>query len=72
MGKKFRILFALILLLGVPFQSSAEVTQLDDFLLIVKNNNPTLQSSLRRLEAFYHTVRSSVAVQRPSAGLRGS
>ena len=72
MGKKFRILLALILLLGVPLQSSAEVTQLDAFLLIVKNNNPTLQSSLRRLEAFYHTVRSAVAVQRPSAGLRGS
>jgi len=74
MGKKYRILFALIsvFFLGFPFRSSASVTPLDAFLAIVRNENPTLQSSLRKLEAFYHTVRSSVAVQRPSAGLRGS
>ena len=74
MVKKIRILFVLIsvFFLGFPFRSSAAVTPLDAFLAIVRNENPTLQSSLRRLEAFYHTVRSSVAVQRPSAGLRGS
>lgn len=44
----------------------------DDFLLLVREKNPTLQASLKRLEAFRHTVLSTVAAQRPGAGLRGS
>ncbi len=54
------------------FAASASEMSLERFLLAVRENNPTLQASLKRLEASYHTVRATVSVQRPSAGLRGS
>lgn len=56
---------------GVVGANASEMS-LEGFLLAVRDNNPTLQSSLKRLEASYHAVRSAVAVQRPSVGLRGA
>lgn len=50
---------------------AVEVTS-DGFLNLVRENNPTLQASLNRVEAFSHTVKSTVATQRPSAGVRGN
>ncbi|NLA91021.1 MAG: TolC family protein [Synergistaceae bacterium] len=50
----------------------AEETSLEDFLSAVRHSNPVLQSSAKRLEAFSHTVKSSVAGQRPSLGIRGN
>lgn len=51
--------------------TGAEIT-LEDFLLAVRDNNPSLQASAKRLEAFSHTVKASVAPQRPSVALRGT
>ncbi|HPF84732.1 MAG TPA: TolC family protein, partial [Aminivibrio sp.] len=61
-------------LLAAVFSSFAfaEQTSLEEFLLVVREKNPSLQSSYKRLEALSHTVKSSVAVQRPSVGIRGS
>ena len=61
----------LFLVWGVVAANASEMS-LEGFILAVRENNPTLQSSLKRLEASYHAVRSAVAVQRPSAGLRGA
>ena len=52
--------------------SFATEMNLDAFLLAVRENNPGLQASQKRVEAAYHAVRASVASQRPSVGLRGS
>ena len=52
--------------------SFAAEMNLDAFLLAVRENNPGLQASQKRVEAAYHAVRASVASQRPSVGLRGS
>ncbi len=61
----------LLLVWGIVAANASEMS-LEGFILAVRENNPTLQASLKRLEASYHTVRSAVAVQRPSAGLRGA
>lgn len=51
---------------------SAEEMSIHDYLALVRANNPALEASYKRVEAFYHTVRSSVANQRPSLGVKGS
>ena len=53
-------------------RAPAAQTSLEDFLNAVRSGNPVLAASAKRLEAFSHTVKSYVAVQRPSVGLRGS
>ena len=67
----FIVCASLFLSWGMVAASASEMS-LEEILLAVRENNPTLQASLKRLEASYHTVRAAVAVQRPSAGLRGS
>lgn len=74
MEKRFKITILAAALLSwvlAPLATAAEMS-LDEFLLAVRESNPVLQASLKRLEAFRHTVRSSVAVQRPSVGIRGN
>ena len=61
----------LFLAWGIVAANASEMSR-EGVILAVRENNPTLQASLKRLEAYYHTVRSAVAVQRPSAGLRGA
>jgi outer membrane protein TolC len=74
MGKGFKATLLAAALLGGVFSSmsNAAETSLEEFLTAVREKNPSLQASYRRLEAFRHTVKSSVAVQRPSVGIRGS
>lgn len=61
----------LFLAWGIVAANASEMSR-EGVILAVRENNPTLQASLKRLEAYYHTVRSAVAVQRPSVGLRGA
>ena len=61
----------LFLAWGIVAANASEMS-LEGFIPTVRENNPTLQASLKRLEASYHTVRSAVAIQRPSVGLRGA
>lgn len=70
--KTCSIVCATIFLVWGVVAANASEMSLEGFILAVRENNPTLQSSLKRLEASYHAVRSAVAVQRPSAGLRGA
>ncbi|MBL3539650.1 TolC family protein [Aminivibrio sp.] len=74
MGKSFKITMLAAAFLVWVFSPSAVAAEmsLDEFLLAVRESNPVLQSSYKRLEAFRHTVRSSVADQRPSVGVRGN
>lgn len=73
MGKGFKATILAAALVGGVFSSmsNAAETSLEEFLAAVRGDNPSLQASYRRLEAFSHTVKSSVAVQRPSVGIRG-
>ena len=74
MKKHLKILIgalALAVALCPTMAPGAEIT-LKDFLHAVRDNNPTLQASAKRLEAFSHPVKASVASQRPSAALRGT
>lgn len=52
--------------------ASAGELDLRAYLDLVKRMNEDIRSSLRQVEAKYYSVRSAVASQRPSAGLRGS
>ncbi len=61
----------LFLAWGIVAANASEMS-LEGFIPTVRENNPTLQASLKRLEASYHTVRSAVSIQRPSVGLRGA
>ncbi len=74
MGKRLKatILASAVLAWVVSLPAAAAEMSLDEFLLSVRESNPVLQASFRRLESFSHTVRSSVAVQRPSLGVRGN
>ncbi len=69
-----KVIVALVcaLLLGVLPGAYASDMSLEEFLSSVRENNPGLQASQKRVEAAYHAVRAAVSVQRPSVGLRGS
>ncbi|NLB82979.1 MAG: hypothetical protein GX791_01905, partial [Synergistaceae bacterium] len=73
MIKKKSVLF-LSLLISSLFVLPSLAVEVDSegFLNLVRENNPTLQASLNRVEAFSHTVKSNVATQRPTAGVRGN
>lgn len=73
MIKKKSVLFLSLLISGLlALPSLAVEVDSQGFLNLVRENNPTLQASLNRVEAFSHTVKSVVATQRPSAGVRGN
>lgn len=74
MVKRIRHILLAAALMTVFFavRAPGAQTSLEDFLNAVRSGNPVLAASAKRLEAFNHTVKSSVAVQRPSVGLRGS
>ena len=69
-----KVIVALVcaLLLGALPRAYASDMSLEEFLSSVRENNPGLQASHKRVEAAYHAVRAAVSVQRPSVGLRGS
>ncbi len=70
--KKSVLLLSLLISSLFVSPSLAVEVDSDGFLNLVKENNPTLQASLNRVEAFSHTVKSNVATQRPTAGVRGN
>ena len=72
MGKRLKatILASAVLAWVVSLPAAAAEMSLDEFLLSVRESNPVLQASFRRLEAFSHTVRSSVAARPISITLR--
>lgn len=72
MIRKIIVAFACVLVLGGAHGSFAAEMSLEEFLPSVRENNPGLQASQKRVEAAYHAVRAAVSVQRPSVGLRGS
>ncbi len=73
MIKKISVLFLSLVILSLSQGASLAVeVSSAEFLNLVRENNPTLQASSNRVEAFSHTVKSTVAMQRPSAGVRGN
>ncbi len=74
MSKRFcYALLAATLMTGfISSRAAAAETSLESFLNAVRSGNPVIMASAKRLEAFSHTVKSSVAVQRPSVGIRGA
>lgn len=69
--KILSIMFGVAVALGVGSAASAGEMSVEEYLALVRSNNPTLQASYRNVEAFYHTVRGSVAYQRPGVGING-
>jgi outer membrane protein TolC len=51
---------------------AAEMVDLDGYMEMVKQGNPSLQSGVRSVEAAYYGVMASVSYQRPSVALSGS
>jgi outer membrane protein TolC len=70
-GARFVLLAAAVVTFFSPTGALAAETSLEDFLTAVRTGNPALMASSKRLDAFSHTVKSSVAVQRPAMALRG-
>lgn len=63
--------FGVAMALGIGSGAFAGGLSVEEYLALVRSDNPTLQASYRNVEAFYHTVRGSVAHQRPGVALNG-